>query len=105
MSRAGTGLLRAILARTDQPADRILLVDFRSTDWHSLTFEGERHAMTLRIVGQDCAGVLARLTDGLEEHEFALAGQIVASIALTGPAVSETDGSLTLTVEALTLAE
>ena len=53
MSKAGTALLRALLSRTLVEPDRILLTDYRSSDWQSLTFVGERHEMRFRIPGPD----------------------------------------------------
>ena len=38
MSKAGTALLRALLSRALVEPDRILLTDYRSSDWQSLTF-------------------------------------------------------------------
>ena len=55
LSAAAAGLLRALLARAGIDRDRILLTEFRSTDWQSLTFIGERHEMELRIPGPDAA--------------------------------------------------
>ena len=49
LSPAAAGLLRALVARAGINRDRILLTDFRSIDWQSLTFVGERHEMELRI--------------------------------------------------------
>lgn len=105
MSRAGAALLRALIARAQEEADRVLLVDIRSTDWHSLTFAGERHSITLRVAGPEGARVLARVTDGLEDHEFTLAGQIVADITVIDTVSTMADGSATTTIEALTVAE
>ena len=51
MSPAAAALLRALLARTGLNRDRILLTDYRSADWQSLTFVGERHEMRFRIPG------------------------------------------------------
>lgn len=105
LSAAAAGLLRALLARTRVDRDRILLSNFRSTDWNSLTFSGERHEISLRISGPGAAGVVALLLDGLEQAEFAIPGQIVADIALAGPLVPQADGAITLEIEALTVAE
>jgi len=52
MSPAAAGLLRALLMRAGVERNRILLSDFRSTDWRSLTFTGERHRIDLRIPGR-----------------------------------------------------
>ena len=55
LSVAAAGLLRSLLARAGVERDRILLTDFRSTDWQSLTFVGERHEIRLRLPGPDTA--------------------------------------------------
>ena len=105
LSTAAAGLLRALVARAGINRDRILLTDFRSTDWQSLTFIGERHEMDLRIPGPDAQLLTARMSDGLAEAEFAIPGQIVADIGLARPPVRNSDGSISLHIEALTIAE
>ena len=105
LSPAAAGLLRALVARTGINRDRILLTDFRSIDWQSLTFIGERHEMELRVPGPDARDVAERMTTGLNEAEFSIPGQIVADIGLTQPAMPNEDGSITLHIEALTIAE
>lgn len=49
LSAAAAGLLRALLARAGVSRDRILLTEFRSVDWNSLTFSGERHEIDFRV--------------------------------------------------------
>ena len=105
LSPAAAALWRALLDRAGNLRDRILLSDFRSTDWNSLTIAGERHLIGLRIAQPDADIAHERLTAGLEDAEFAIAGQIVADIALCGPAVQGADGSLLLMIEALTVAD
>jgi len=105
MSPAAAGLLRALLGRVGVDRNRILLTDFRSTDWHSLTFAGERHRINLRIPGPGAARVAEVLTCGLGEAEFCVPGQIVADIAVEGAMVEHPDGSVGLTIEALTVEE
>ncbi len=43
MSCAAAGLLRALIGRACVNRDRFLLTEYRSVDWQSLTFIGERH--------------------------------------------------------------
>lgn len=105
ISAAAAGLLRALLARAGVDRNRILLSDFRSTDWNSLTFTGERHTITLRIPGPGSGSVADLLIGGLEDADFRIPGQIVADIALVRPPTSGADGTITLTIEALTVAE
>ena len=105
MSRAASALLGALVDRAGVERDRILLSEFRSVDWQSLTFVGERHLIQLRIPGPDEESILARLTDGIEDAEFALPGHFVADIAVKDEAVRNEDGSLAVTIEALTVAK
>jgi hypothetical protein len=105
LSPAAAGLLRALVARTGIHRDRILLSDYRTVDWQSLTFIGERHEIELRIPGPDAEAIASRLTDGLAEAEFAVPGQIVADIGLRSRTVQNSDGSITLYLEALTVSE
>jgi hypothetical protein len=54
MSKAGAALLRALLSRALVEPDRILLTDYRSSDWQSLTFVGERHENAISNPGSRC---------------------------------------------------
>ena len=105
MSAAASALLRALIARAGVPRDRILLTDLQTIDWQSLTFVGERHQFRLRVPGRDSSAVVERMCAGLEDAEFSIRGQIVADIAVLGEPVRANDGSTTLTIEALTVAE
>ena len=105
LSPAAAGLLRAILSRAGINRDRILLSQFRSIDWQSLTFAGERHEMELRIPPPDAIAVANRITEGLADAEFSVSGQIVADIGLERALSHNRDGSITLHLEALTVVE
>lgn len=105
LSPAAAGLLRALISRVGVDRDRILLSNFRSVDWQSLTFLGERHEMELRLPGPDADLLARRLTDGLADAEFSIPRQIVADIGLEEPPTCNPDGSVTLRIEALTIAE
>ena len=105
LSPAAFGLLRALAARAGIPRERILLSAWRSVDWQSLTFLGERHHICLRVAGPDSATAVARLTTGLEDAEFEIPGQIVADITIVGGPDRASDGSTVLNLEALTIAE
>jgi hypothetical protein len=105
MSPAAAGLLRALLSRTGVDRNRILLTEFRSDDWRSLTFTGERHRMDLRIPGPGAVRIANVLTRDLGEAEFSIAGHIVADIAVEGAMVEHPDGAISLTIEALTVEE
>ena len=105
LSPAAAGLLRALLARTGVNRDRILLTEFRSTDWQSLTFMGERHEMELKVPGPNAEALADRLAAGLADDEFSIPGQIVADIGLARSPTRNGDGSMSLHIEALTIAE
>ena len=105
MSAAASGLLRALIARTGVPRDRILLTNLRSVDWQSLTFIGERHEISLRIAGPHSDAVAQRLTHGLEDADFVIPGQTMADIAVVCGPERTGDGSTEVSIEALTIAE
>ncbi len=105
MSPAADGLLRAFLSRAGIDRNRILLTEFRSIVWHSLTLAGERHRIDLRIPGPGARQVAELLTRGLADAEFAIPGQILADIAVAGAMVEHPDGAISLTIEALTVEE
>lgn len=105
MSSAAAALLRALIARAGAPRDRILLTDAQSIDWRSLTFTGERHQIELRIPGADSRAIVERMCAGLEDAEFSIAGVIVADIGLADTPSRSLDGSINLTIEALTVSE
>ena len=105
MTRAASGLLRALLERTGDQSGRILLSEIQSVDWQSLTFTGETHLMRLRVPGPNADQIVGRLTIGLGEAEFAIPGHLVADIAVAGAPARAFDGSVTLAIEALTIAD
>ena len=105
MSRAAGGLLRALLKRGGDQRHRILLTDIRLVDWHSLTLAGERHVIGLRIAGPAAELIVAPFLAGIEDAEFVIPGQILADIALARQPERARDGSVTLQMEALTVAE
>ena len=105
MSAAATGLLRGLIARSGVPRDRILLSEWTSTDWQSLTFVGERHEGRLRVTAPASEEVVRRITSGLEDAEFQIPGHLVADIAVVGMPERSNDGSTILCIEALTIAE
>lgn len=105
MSPAAAGVLRGLVARVGDDRDRILLTEIRSVDWQSLTFTGERHVFRFRLVGPDAQALSRRLASGLEDAEIKLARHFVADIAVTAREEDGDDGSISLGIEALTIAE
>ena len=104
MSSAASSLLRALIARAGVTRDRVLLTDVQSIDWRSLTLNGERDLIELRVPGPGSREIVERMCDGLEEAEFSIPGTIVADIAVAGAPRRALDGSICLTMEALTVA-
>jgi len=105
MSPAAAALLRCLIGRANVSRDRILLTDVASVDWRSLTFNGERHELGLRIAGPDSHLTMQRMCDGLEDAEFSIPGVIVVDIGLAGTPSRGLDGSTSLTIEALTVSD
>ena len=105
MSSAASALLRVLIARSGAPRERILLSDVHSTDWRSLTFNGERHQIELRVAGSESRSVVDRMCAGLEDAEFSIPGIIVADISVAGEFKRGLDGSTTAMIEALTVSE
>ena len=104
LSAAAALLLRSLLARAGLEQDRMFLSKFRSIDWQSLTFTGERHEIGLRLRGPDAGDALARLRDGLADAEWALHGHVVADILIVATTTAS-DGSIDVDLEALTLSD
>jgi hypothetical protein len=105
MSCAAAGLLRALSGRACVKRDRFLLTEYRSVDWQSLTFIGERHQFRFRLAGPDSDRAFECLTCGLEDAEFTIPRQIVASVSLNGSPEFGPDGSISFGIEALTIEE
>ena len=104
MSPAASALLRILIARAGVDRNRILLTDANSADWQSLTFQGERHHLALRVTGPDSARVTEQMCAGLEDTEFSIPGVMVADVARVGACRRTPDGATELIIEALTIA-
>ena len=105
LSPAALALLRALIRRANLDQNRVLLSDCASVDWQSLTFSGERHVLTLKIIGPDSAVLIGRLTSGVEDAELWTPGHVVADVAISRPQETRPDGSTEVTIEALTICE
>ena len=105
LSPAAAGLLRSLLRRAGADRDRILLTEFCSTDWQSLTFTGEQHRIRLRVPQPQAREIAALVADGLADDDFSIPGHVVADIALAGEPEHFDDGSVALDIEALTVEE
>ncbi len=91
-----SGLLRAVRALVaDDPllsdwteeggGPTLVVEDFDSEPWASLTFTGTRHSLLFRLEGPDAAvlEVRRRLLERLEEPDLKLAGHFMADAELT----------------------
>lgn len=104
MTSAASSLYRGLLERAGTERNRILLSDWVTIDWQSLTFNGERHRAGFVVRGPDPAAMAARWTEGLGEAEFDLGSAgFVAEIALAGPPTVREDGAIQVDIEALTI--
>lgn len=103
ISPAAAALYRSLVTRAHAPRDQVLLTSIRSVDWQSLTLSGERHEIEIRLVGPQASAAAGLICDGLADAEFALAGLIVADIELVrSPRIAE-DGSVEVSIIALTI--
>lgn len=68
------------------------------------TFLGERHER-FRIPGPGAEGIFARMIGDLTDAEFAIPKQIVADVVVYGAPARERDGSISFSIEALTIEE
>lgn len=102
LSPAASGLLRRVMERAAIERDRIILTSYRSTDWHSLTFSGERHEISLLLTGPGARAGAERLLAQLADTEWRIPGSIVADVVLDRQAEAA-DGSIALALEALTI--
>lgn len=77
------------------------LVTAEQRSWASATFSGARHIIELLLPGHALPAAIARLPD----HDFDLAGEIVADCAVISPACAlpTTQGKGGLRVELLTI--
>lgn len=103
VSPAAAALLRAIIDRGECDRANVLLSEIRSTEWRSLTFTGERHEIELKLTGPTAWLNGQRLIAGLADAEFAISGHLVADVAVTAGPARSFDGTVVLTIEALTI--
>ena len=96
-----TALIRAVLTLARGAAE---LEEHRGTAWASATFTGMRHAMRVSLLGEDGVRIGEWLASILPDHEFRIAGHLVADIAVTAVhRRAEGTPAMTLTIEALTV--
>ncbi len=72
-------LRRAVLALAGGQGE---VLSHEERAWASITFAGTRHELVIRFEGLDAVDAGEQLIEQLAEHEFALAGQLVADAAV-----------------------
>jgi hypothetical protein len=98
---AATGLIKALMELSDGSAQ---LIQHRGSSWASATFTGMRHIMELMFEGNEAIGKGDHIAEIIAEHEFMIAGHIVADIAIAEMfRRQEGDPVLTMKIEALTV--
>lgn len=94
-------LLSALMELAERKAE---LVRHSERSWASATFSGTRHEVVLSFSGAEAIAAGERFIDALPEHEFAIAGHLVADAAVA--AVDQTalpEPRLEVTAELLLL--
>lgn len=104
LSPVAAQLLRALMRRMNLSRERMVVSHCRSVDWQSLTFTGERHEISLRLVPPQAETAAILLRTGLAEAEWALRGHVVADILIVAER-AEPDGAILIDLEALTLSD
>lgn len=112
---AADPLLAPWMAGEAGPA--LVIEDFESRPWASLTFSGMRHSIAIRLEGPAdlVAAGRARLASLLDEPDFGLSGHFLAELALDDRPCDNRDASgeggldgharLAIQLEALTIEE
>jgi hypothetical protein len=102
---AAGALFRALVARAGLAPDRTLLTGVETVEWQSLTLNGERHRIGLRLTGPGAEAAATAMCDGLEDAELPMSRGFVADIALERPLRRSTDGAYEIHIEALTISD
>jgi hypothetical protein len=103
MTAYAIALLRCLLQRAGEDRNRILLSQWKTVDWQSLTLEGERHEASFVLSGDKAMAFAHLWLAGLPDAEFDLPRGFVADIEVTnGPTLRE-DGAVEIGIGALTL--
>ncbi|GAA4009835.1 hypothetical protein [Sphingomonas humi] len=96
-------LLRLLLQRAGEDCNRIFLINWTTTDWYSLTLEGERHTASFAIGGPEPQRFASLWLAGLSDAEFSMPSGFVADIEVVGCPTLREDGKVEVQIEALTL--
>ena len=102
---AAAALFRVLAARAGLAPDRTLLTGVETVEWQSLTLNGERHRIGLRLTGPGSEAAAIAMCDGLEDAELPMPRGFVADIALERPIRRSVDGAYEIHIEALTISD
>lgn len=87
----------------------LVIVSCTTLPWSSATFDGERHCLELRLLGdvEVVSAALDRLIDNLPHADFNLPGQIVAECRIVRMSVDPDPATtaVAMTVHALTVVD
>lgn len=103
MTAYATALLRCLLQRAGEDRNRVLLSQWSTVDWQSLTLEGERHEAIFVITGTNAVAFAQLWLAGLSDAEFDLPRGFVADIEVTSGPQLRDDGAVEVAISALTL--
>ncbi|OYX67071.1 MAG: hypothetical protein B7Y88_02425 [Sphingomonadales bacterium 32-64-17] len=81
------------------------VINHHEASWASITFAGTRHRITLEFRGEEAIEAGECFIAFLPEHEFTIAGQLVADAAVVEVDHSLDPAVLTITCELLLLEE
>lgn len=104
MSPLATNATTALLRALRKQFGIVNFVKFERVDsreWASITFNGARHEIAIRLVGPSAQAAADRFLAGLDTSEYRLRGHLLADIALI--ARERTDDGVRLEIEALTV--
>lgn len=76
-------LVSALMELAERKAE---LVHHSERNWASATFSGSRHEVVLSFTGAEAIAAGELLIEALPEHEFTIAGQLVADAAVIATA-------------------
>ena len=102
-SDASAALRRALQTKL-APCGVFVIEEMRSRSWASVTFEGARHELALRLMGDNARPWADSFLSSLEVEEFALRGHILADLVAVGRD-DLADGDVRIRLEALTVQE
>lgn len=105
MTAFATALLRCLLQRAGEDRNRICLSHWSTTDWQSLTLEGERHEAEFVVIGDEALAFANLWLAGLSDAEFDLQRGFVASVEVTEGPTRREDGAVEVRIGALTLTD